>query len=583
MPESPLPTQTGAATATATATATALALAALTLVASAEGGGHYPTSSATHDAGPPTTGDATAPAAPCAPGHSTCADGLAEVCRPDGTLVRFECDTVQGMQCNPDGCRGVCSPTSLRASYVGCDYYPTVTLNPVWSEFHFAVAVSATGADPTHVVVTRGDEVIDERTVAGHGLEVIPLPWVPELKGGDFEGASTTAPDWGPSRLVAGGAYRLRADHPVTVYQFSPLEFTLGPISDTCPARSWGSCNSYSNDASLLLPVNALGTAYTTAAWPATPGGGSMIAITATEDDTTVTVAGRGGVRAADGIDATGSGTITLSRGDVMQILSDAPPPPAGLFAPQLFGPDVTGSVVTSDKPVQVIAGHGCANVPNASSGYCDHLEEVMFPRLTLDTDYLVPSVLPPADDARRMQVVRVVAAYPDMETIVRFDPPIVGETTLDAATPYIQLDDVPMDLHVQSSAPVLVAQIMEGATSVDPLERQPRGDPALSLVVPVRQYRADYLFYASRTYTRNLVSIVAPASATVRLDDWTIPDAAFSPIGASGFKVTARELTGEIHRLDADVGVGITVYGYGSWTSYMYPGGLDLLQRPPF
>ena len=29
---------------------------------------------------------------------------------------------------------------------------------------------------------------------------------------------------------------------------------------------------------------------------------------------------------------------------------------------------------------------------------------------------------------------------------------------------------------------------------------------------------------------------------------------------------------------LEADVPDGILVYGYGDWTSYMYPGGLDLV-----
>lgn len=516
----------------------------------------------------------------CRPGHSACADGVAEVCRPDGTLWRFECDPVQGMECTPGGCRGVCSPTSLRASYVGCDYFPTVTLNPVWSEFHFGVAVASTTPDATHVTVTRGTEVIAERTVAGSGLEIIELPWVPELKGGDF-GASTQSPDWGASSLVAGGAYRLRSDRPVTVYQFSPLEYTLGDVDPTCPGHGHGSCNSYSNDASLLLPVNSLGTRYTTVAWPSTQGGGSLVAVTATEDDTTVTVAGRGGVRAGGGIDAEGSGTITLDRGDVLQILADAPTPPASLFAPEEFGPDVTGTRVTSDKPVQVIAGQGCANVPEPRTGYCDHLEEAMFPVLTLDADYFVPSILPPEDGARQVQVVRVVAAYPGEDTVVRFDPPVTAEVTLNADRPFVELRDVTRDLRVQASAPVLVSHVMQGSSTIDPGAAEPRGDPAHALAVPVRQFRSQYRFYSSLTYDRSFVSIVAPMGTSVTLDGVVLDAGAFVEVSATGFGVASRELSGDVHELTAARGVGITVYGYGAWTSYMYPGGLDLLQGP--
>jgi hypothetical protein len=31
------------------------------------------------------------------------------------------------------------------------------------------------------------------------------------------------------------------------------------------------------------------------------------------------------------------------------------------------------------------------------------------------------------------------------------------------------------------------------------------------------------------------------------------------------------------VYHLHADAPVGLTVYGYGRYTSYMYPGGLDL------
>ncbi len=96
----------------------------------------------------------------CTPGEGTCADGVATVCRPDGTGYQdYECDPVQGMECHPDGCIGTCSWSELGSSYVGCDYYPTMSLNNgLWSGFDFAVALSNVGYGEAHVVVTRGDE-----------------------------------------------------------------------------------------------------------------------------------------------------------------------------------------------------------------------------------------------------------------------------------------------------------------------------------------------------------------------------------------------------------------------------------------
>jgi hypothetical protein len=57
------------------------------------------------------------------------------------------------------------------------------------------------------------------------------------------------------------------------------------------------------------------------------------------------------------------------------------------------------------------------------------------------------------------------------------------------------------------------------------------------------------------------------------------------TPVGASGFGVMRVKLsTGQngAHVLVASQPVGIQVMGYGSYTSYTYPGGLDLAQIAP-
>src|SRR5690606_41960886 len=67
--------------------------------------------------------------------------------------------------------------------------------------------------------------------------------------------------------------------------------------------------------------------------------------------------------------------TLALSSGDVIGLAT--------------FAGDFTGSLVDADKPGQVISGHFCANVPDGV-GYCDHLEEPMFPVDTLGTNYII-------------------------------------------------------------------------------------------------------------------------------------------------------------------------------------------------
>src|SRR5689334_20278457 len=60
----------------------------------------------------------------------SCQDGVATMCGATGEgPVTFACDAEQGMTCAPDGCHGACSPMDLGGSYIGCDYWPTVTWN----------------------------------------------------------------------------------------------------------------------------------------------------------------------------------------------------------------------------------------------------------------------------------------------------------------------------------------------------------------------------------------------------------------------------------------------------------------------
>ena len=120
--------------------------------------------------------------------------------------------------------------------------------------------------DPAGLSPEEKDALIRELTIAVNKLEIIKLDWVAALKGGDQD-ACQVPPEPGDSRLVKQGAYRLRSNHPVTVYQLSPLEYQLGkpgdipggcPVGTACPGGLVPDCLSYSNDAALLLPATTL-------------------------------------------------------------------------------------------------------------------------------------------------------------------------------------------------------------------------------------------------------------------------------------------------------------------------------------
>src|SRR5579883_2591653 len=81
-----------------------------------------------------------------------------------------------------------CTESESRHSYIGCDYWPTVTLNPVYDHFDYAVAVSNPQAFA--VMVTASGGALASAVTAmipAHSVQAIPLPWVPALKGPMFD------------------------------------------------------------------------------------------------------------------------------------------------------------------------------------------------------------------------------------------------------------------------------------------------------------------------------------------------------------------------------------------------------------
>ena len=519
----------------------------------------------------------------CTPGAASCADGRATLCREDGTGVdSFDCDPMQGMRCEANGCKGICAPPEVTASYIGCDYYPTVTLNPVWSGFDFAVAIANASDSPARVLVTRGDMSVRELTVAVDGLEVVKLPWVSALKGGD-QNACQVPPEPGDSRVVKDGAYRVRSDRPVTVYQFSPLQYEIEEsdakwatcprgIDPMCPGGMVPECLSYSNDASLLLPATTLSGDYVVMSWPAAGNIASFFAVTATADETRVTLRSDAkAFRPGGGIEGTGAGEVRLDRGDVLQVVA----------AHGSETGDASGTIVHADKPVQVIGGNSCANVPTPNTPACDHLEQAMFPMQILGKEYVVS--YPAAVASKSPHVIRIAAI--EENTRVEFDPPLSQPITLDPGDAPFELrigeytrdvsDTAPVDLHVRANKPIQIAQYMQGQRSVP----SGAGDPSMSLVVPTVQYRREYTFTASTTYDSNFINVIAPIGTAITLDGAALSGEA-SDVGDSSYQVRRARLPAAgngVHRISGDAPFGLVVYGYGRYTSYMYPGGLDL------
>ncbi len=490
-----------------------------------------------------------------------------------------------------------CEQAAASKTYIGCDFWPTVTDNIVFLTFDFAVAVANTGSAPADVKVERNGVVVGSVQVPANGLGTVYLPWVPELRSALSPfGACFPMSPLTNTVAAKGGAYHLVSSRPVTVYQFNAIEYqgAGGPPNkdwSTCPGSMCGliypGCFSFTNDASLLLPSTAMTGNYritgqtgwvdnTDPSMPK-PYAGPLFAVTGTADGTDVTVnlaptakiMGGGGVPNTNG---GGSVTFSVNAGDVVEIIGSA-------------DSDFSGSLVKATKPVQVIAGISCSQSPIGKVA-CDHMEESVFPAETLGKRYFVTVPTSPKGNV----VGHVVRIYgnADGTTLTYPSGKPGGAPTKIAAGQVADLGIVNQSFEIVGDHEFAVGSFQLGAELVDPNTISPKqqGDPAQSLATAVEQYRKKYVFLAPADYEVSFVDVVQPLGATLTLDGNTVgikPTA----IGGSGFGVARIQLgagNGGAHLLSATAPIGIQVMGYGAYTSYQYPGGLNLdaIAPPP-
>lgn len=505
----------------------------------------------------------------------SCSDGVATACNENGDEITFECDAFQGMECRPEGCIGACAPGEIGRNYIGCEYWPTVTHNNVSSEyFAFAVAVTNTAELPADVVVHRGDTEVHTRTLPPGDTAVIELPWVQELKGPESLPGGTISSAKESAR-VADGAYRLRSNQPVVVYQFSPMEYVNHDAGAECHGgEPPTTCYAYTNDASLLLPTNALTGNYVVTGPRAHVlegyfENGDFIAITAARDNTEVWITPSVDVYPGVGVDALPEGEerrLVLQAGEVVELVG----------VTRTAQRTLSGTLLrtTDNAPIQVLSGITAGFYPSRETCCGDHLEESVLPIEALGDRYIVAAPTPAS--APLEHTVRVHGVFDDTTiTVVGH-----GDYDLDAGE-VLDLGTVVGDLLIEGDHAFAVTDYMHGEGDIG------SGDPSQSVTTPIAQYRDDYVFYTPGTYDRSYVAIVAENGATVVLDGVEVPATSFEALPGSDHSVARVELCdasgaipcagNEVHRAESDRPFGIVIYGVGAYTSYLYPGGLAL------
>ena len=278
--------------------------------------------------------------------------------------------------------------------------------------------------------------------------------------------------------------------------------------------------------------------------------GPSTILIVACEDNTTIT---------------TPSATITLNRQQTYLIRESR---------------DLSGTRVVSTKPISFFSDHECTRIPSGTNA-CDVLTEQVPPTNTWGSSFLGASFLGKSSGA----IYRVLTAR-DSTTVTVNCTTMTQPTTYTLSTAGIWQEFQALAnsfCSIESNNPLLVMEFAKG------FDLDNIGDPFMTMIPPVEQYSNNYVFNVLPEFTTNYITIyVAPEffqPERIFVDDsnlltfsWT---AVYCSTGILCGYVTGRNLSAGEHRLyhqDADARVGVSAYGFNTYNSYGYPGGLQLI-----
>ena len=523
----------------------------------------------------------------CVPDELSCMGQQVMACSSDG----FRQTPV--MTCERECYLGTCTDPCERAvaerSYQGCEYWPTPLSNSVAEQFNFAIGVVNVNDQPVNLSIRRGMQSIEQRVIAPRALETIILPWIDALS---YSGTVNYNNVQGSSR-VSQGAYQVTTDLPVTVYQFNPLEYRQeGNCVEDDQNPNDGACFSYSNDASLLLPTHALGNDYLVLSYPSltlnfpneratltNPSTFQVVGASSGETEVEITFSAATSASYQGDLAAYQAGqtaTLRIQQGEVLQFCAA---PSAQCNNPVVIDADrqhckvgregdLTGTLIKASKPIEVFGSHTCAFIPYNVFA-CDHLEESIFPLSAWGRNAVVTKIKPLLDEP---SLVRIISGSD--QNRITFDPPNTHPMATLNRGEFIEFE-ARSGFVVSGSKGLQVTQFLVGQNYSARATRDGFGDPAISLIPPSDQFRKDYTVLAPETYAVHFLNIVHEAGSTVTLNG--MPLNSGTPIGSSNWREITVEVEGGVHTLEGDQSFGVWVYGFGNYTSYMYPGGLDL------
>ena len=242
-----------------------------------------------------------------------------------------------------------------------------------------------------------------------------------------------------------------------------------------------------------------------------------------------------------------------------------------------LFGAplnDITGTSIVSNKPLTVISGHECGNVPD-NIRYCEHLTEQIPPTVNWGQQYLLTPYF-----GKPIQYYKIIAG--ESQTTYNLTCGRYNTTTHYLKRPgnFFTHSTGSNYCSISSNKPVLVTQFGSG------YEQGFTGDPVISLAPSVDQYTHDMAFVSPNIsdITSHYINIATTSSNTILLDGVPLPltwNAIYDhKNNIAGYGTQLAIASSDIpYTLTSHSKFSTLVYGFGFTVGYSYNARVNLTQ----
>lgn len=538
-------------------------------------------------------------------------------CNADGTGGTLVESCPADQVCSNGACKTPCEAALDHPSNVGCDFWaadldnepPNIAGDAAAQQL--AIIVANNNEYPINVTVTKNagrvggpidEQVVTTVAVPPRVAQQINLPQR-ELDGVMGQN-DIYRPNTGSGTFVSPHAYHVVTTGPAVIYQFNPI------------------VQQFSNDASTLIPIQALGMDYVAVGFetanpcaiaglptpdPSIPDHGA-ITIIAPNDDTHVTVTAGHAIAASAGdsgfpiAETPRGGTLSFTIGRYTAVNLETRQMVGDVFACANAvnggqNGDFTGTYIKADKPIVVFdanergLGFGGADNVDYPPGWNDqdhvccteHMEEQLLPVTALGREFAIArSPIRSTHPTWIEQDIFRVVGTADGTVITTNLPPPYNSFTVNAREQKTFMARTGFTLTADKAVEVaqyLVAQqfIKDGWI----------GDPSQLTIPAAEQHRKDYVFLVPTTWTKNYAVFSKPVDAHLVVDGLPLDSTEFSnctkaPIGTIASTTIAYEqvtclLRPGHHYATGDLPFGLSVFGYHSVGAYSFVGGSDV------